>query len=93
MNKPAVNRQGLQRSAFLLPVFLVHLIEEFFHREIVDGQKPAEAFDGDICPSFFYSPVLHTGQVVIVSKIFVTAITFCLSQDSKFRTNANEGIT
>lgn len=90
---PPIHESGFVFVLLIVLVFFVHLIEEFFYGKIMDCQKPAEAFNRHICPSFLNSPILHAGQIVVVREIFVTAITFCLSQNSKFRTNANEGIT
>ena len=71
------------QSGFLrLLVFLIHEVKELLDRQIVDGQKLAKAFDGDICFALFDSPILDSGQIVIICEIFVAAVAFFLAQIS-----------
>lgn len=82
-------------SRFLIlrfQVFLVHLVKEFFHREVVDREQPAEALDGNVCLSLFDAPVLNTRQAKITGEIFMARISLFLPQISELRANAGECI-
>ena len=65
-------------SAFGFLVLFIHEIKKFFYGKFVDRQESAEAFYGNVSFSFFNAPVLHAGEIIIVGKVFMTAIAFFL---------------
>jgi len=80
-------------SNFLrLLVLFVHQIEELFNRQVVDREKFAKTLNRDVRLAFFDSPVLHARQLEVVSKIFVTGVSFFLPEICKLCADARQGI-
>jgi hypothetical protein len=66
---------------------LVNGTKKFIDAQFMYGEQSAQAFDGQIGLSFFYPPVLNAGYLIIISKVFMTAISLLFTQVGKFCTN------
>ena len=89
----SVKRRRLLLGFLTFLVISVHTVEELFDRDVVNGQEFTETLYGDVSLSLFDAPILDTRQVEVVGKIFMAGVAFLLAQDSKFCSDARQGIT